>query len=71
MLTNTLTNTSIKGYLYLQDAVCRLKDDVRGATLIEYSVLIGLMTVAVIVTVGLVGDWISTTWTDLEDNLTP
>ena len=37
-----------------------------GAALVEYSLLIGLITVAVVVTIGLVGTWVAAQWTALE-----
>ncbi len=48
----------------------RLRKDEDGATLIEYSILIGLLTVAVIALVLAVGGWISDKWTTLNSNLT-
>jgi Flp pilus assembly pilin Flp len=38
--------------------------------MIEYSVLIALLTVLLIVTIGLVGDQILVAWTQLNTNLT-
>jgi pilus assembly protein Flp/PilA len=46
-----------------------LHDDESGAALIEYTVLLGILLVAVIVTIGLVGTWVSTEWTALYNNL--
>jgi pilus assembly protein Flp/PilA len=43
----------------------RLKRDEEGAALVEYTVLLGIMLVAVITTIGLVGGWMSTKWTAL------
>lgn len=40
-----------------------------GAALVEYSLLIGLITVAVVATVILVGAWISGQWVALEATL--
>jgi pilus assembly protein Flp/PilA len=39
--------------------------DEEGAALVEYSVLLGVMLVAVIGTIVLVGGWINTKWTAL------
>jgi pilus assembly protein Flp/PilA len=44
----------------------RFKNDEDGAALIEYTVLLGLMLVAVVATIGLVGGWISGQWTTLN-----
>jgi pilus assembly protein Flp/PilA len=45
--------------------VKRLGSDEEGAALVEYTVLLGIMLVAVITTIGLVGGWMSTKWTAL------
>jgi pilus assembly protein Flp/PilA len=50
----------------LRNFVARFRKDESGATLIEYSVLIGLITVAVIVAVIAVGGWVNTQWTTLQ-----
>lgn len=42
-----------------------------GASLIEYSVLIILITVLTIATIGLVGGKVSQAWIDLDTALTP
>lgn len=42
------------------------KRDESGATLIEYSLLIGLITVVAVVAIGLVGVWVNGQWTDLQ-----
>jgi len=41
----------------------RLGNDEEGAALIEYTVLLGILLIAVIVTIGLVGTWINGKWT--------
>jgi pilus assembly protein Flp/PilA len=48
----------------------RLRKDDDGATLIEYSILIGLLTVAVIALVLAVGGWVSSKWNSLNAALT-
>jgi pilus assembly protein Flp/PilA len=47
----------------------QLKNDEDGAALIEYTVLLGIMLVAVVATIGLVGTWISGQWTALNTGL--
>jgi len=42
-----------------------LKRDEEGAALVEYTVLLGILLVAVIATIGLVGTWIASNWTYL------
>jgi pilus assembly protein Flp/PilA len=46
-----------------------LKKDEDGAALIEYTVLLGILLVAVIATIGLVGTWINNKWTALNTAL--
>jgi pilus assembly protein Flp/PilA len=50
--------------------VRRLGKDEHGASLIEYTVLLGILLIAVIVTIGAVGNWINSKWTALNANLT-
>ena len=49
--------------------VQRLRRDEQGAALIEYTVLLGILLVAVIATIGLVGTWINGQWTALQTAL--
>jgi pilus assembly protein Flp/PilA len=46
-------------------AVSIWKDE-RGASLLEYSILIGLITAGVVVTITQVGTWVGTKWTALK-----
>jgi pilus assembly protein Flp/PilA len=46
--------------------VRKLRRDEDGAALIEYTVLLGIMLVAVIATIILVGTWITGQWTALQ-----
>jgi pilus assembly protein Flp/PilA len=39
--------------------------DENGAALVEYTVLLGIMLVAVVATIGLVGGWVNTKWAAL------
>ena len=43
----------------------QLGRDEEGAALVEYTVLLGVMLVAVIGTIVLVGGWVNTKWTAL------
>jgi pilus assembly protein Flp/PilA len=47
-----------------------LKDE-DGAALIEYTVLLGILLIAVIATIGLVGTWVSKQWLALDKVLSP
>jgi len=53
-----------------QSALDQFKRNQSGASLVEYSLLIGLITVAAVVTIGLVGVWVSGRWTALYDAVT-
>jgi pilus assembly protein Flp/PilA len=54
----------------LKDRATRLQKDEDGAALIEYSILIGLITVAAIAAIIVVGSWVGTQWTHLQSALT-
>jgi len=47
----------------------KLRRDEDGAALIEYTVLLGILVVAVIATITLVGTWVSGQWTSLNGAL--
>lgn len=47
----------------------RLSKDDSGASLIEYSILIGLITVAVIAIISGVGEWVTSQWSGLQNAL--
>jgi pilus assembly protein Flp/PilA len=49
-----------------QVALNSFKKDTSGASLVEYSLLIGLITVAVVATIVVVGQWVGTQWTNLD-----
>ena len=51
------------------NVVRRLGKDEEGASLIEYTVLLGILMVAVIATIGLVGTWVNGKWTALQGQL--
>ena len=46
--------------------ITKFGKDEEGAALIEYTVLLGIMLIAVIATIVLVGTWISGQWTALN-----
>ena len=54
-----------KGTNFLQ----KLRRDEDGAALIEYTVLLGILIVAVIATITLVGSWVSGQWNTLQTTL--
>jgi len=45
--------------------VRKIAHDEQGAALVEYTVLLGVMLVAVVATIGLVGGWVNSKWTAL------
>jgi pilus assembly protein Flp/PilA len=48
------------------DRLTMLKKNENGAVLVEYTVLIGILLVAVIAIILFVGSWISTQWSGLS-----
>ena len=53
----------------LKSYVSRFKKDEDGAALIEYTVLLGILLIAVIAIIGAVGTWIHGQWTALNTAL--
>jgi pilus assembly protein Flp/PilA len=49
--------------------VKQLKSDEDGATLLEYTVLLAIILVAVIAIIGAVGTWVNTQWANLNSAL--
>lgn len=43
----------------------RLRKDEKGATMIEYSILIGIITVLAIVSITLMGEYVASQWAQL------
>ena len=56
--------------LVMSQFLINLRDDESGAALVEYTVLLGILLVAVIATIALVGTWVSGKWTSLNAALT-
>jgi pilus assembly protein Flp/PilA len=52
-----------------RDLIRRFGQDEEGASLIEYTVLLGILLVAVIATIGAVGTWINGKWHTLQQQL--
>ena len=53
----------------LKNYVSHFKKDEGGAALIEYTVLLGILLIAVIAIIGAVGVWINGEWTALNKAL--
>ena len=51
--------------------VSKFAKDERGVTMLEYSILLGIITVAAITAIVFAGGWVSTQWTGLQTTLTP
>ncbi|RUW34586.1 MULTISPECIES: Flp family type IVb pilin [unclassified Mesorhizobium] len=47
----------------------QFRDDENGAAMVEYTILLGIITVAVIATIVLVGNWVVGRWTTLNTAL--
>ena len=47
----------------------QLKSDEDGAALIEYTVLLGVLLIAVIAIIAGVGQWVSTEWASLSTTI--
>jgi pilus assembly protein Flp/PilA len=63
MLYATMLLNQLKSY------VSHFKKDEDGATLIEYTVLLGILLIAVLAIIGAVGVWINGQWTALNTAL--
>jgi pilus assembly protein Flp/PilA len=49
----------------------KLRRDEEGAALIEYTVLLGILVVAVIATIVAVGTWVNLQWSGLNTAINP
>jgi pilus assembly protein Flp/PilA len=54
----------------VMELVHELKRDEEGAALVEYTVLLGILLIAVIGAIGTVGVWVGNKWTVLSTTLT-
>jgi pilus assembly protein Flp/PilA len=52
-------------------SLTRLRDDENATAMLEYTILIGLITVAVIAMIVAVGGWVTSKWTSLNTALNP
>lgn len=55
----------LKIYAKAKTLMWSLKDDIEGATIIEYSLLIGLITVVAVGSIIAMGTWVDLQWTTL------
>jgi pilus assembly protein Flp/PilA len=63
----------LKTYIAVKTRILDLKDrftnDVSGASLVEYSVLVGLITIGTVALITTVGTSVNTIWTNLDTNM--
>ena len=52
----------------IKSILARLYRDERGASMVEYSILIGLITAGAVITIGLVSTKVGSAWTTLNGN---
>ena len=55
----------------MKKLVRKLSRDEEGAALIEYTVLLGILVVAVIAIIVAVGGWVNTQWSALNTSINP
>jgi pilus assembly protein Flp/PilA len=55
----------------MHNLLAKFAKDESGAALVEYSLLIGLITVGVVTLVIAVGGWVTGEWTQLRDAVAP
>ncbi|RVC64311.1 Flp family type IVb pilin [Mesorhizobium sp.] len=48
----------------------QFRDDENGAAMVEYTILLGIITIAVIASIVVVGTWVGARWTSLSTTLT-
>lgn len=64
-----ISNLSFDARQKLAAVARELRKDTSGAEIVEYAVMIGLLTAAAIATIILVGNWIKVEWSNLCNNL--
>ncbi|RVB75849.1 MULTISPECIES: Flp family type IVb pilin [unclassified Mesorhizobium] len=47
----------------------QFRDDENGAAMVEYTILLGIITIAVIASIVIVGNWVGLRWTTLSTTL--
>jgi pilus assembly protein Flp/PilA len=53
----------------MRTSLARLRHDENATAMLEYSILIGLITVAVILMIVFVGQWVTSQWSSLSGAL--
>jgi pilus assembly protein Flp/PilA len=62
--------TMSKMYMKLNTAFQALKKDERGQDMVEYTILTGMIVVAVVASVGQIGTWVAAQWAALATAVT-
>ena len=57
---------NMRSLVKVKNLISQFKSDENGASLIEYTVLLAILLVAVIAVIAGVGKWISTQWASLS-----
>jgi pilus assembly protein Flp/PilA len=60
---------ALTAYDQLKTVVTEFKNDEDGATLVEYTVLLGILLIAVIALIAYIGGWISGQWSALSTTI--
>lgn len=71
MLNGLKNNLTVLTTMVLGKPAKRLFGDKKGAALIEYTVLLGILVVAVIATITAVGGWVNGKWSALNTGINP
>ena len=59
----------MRSLVKVKNLISQFKSDENGASLIEYTVLLAILLVAVIAVIAGVGKWISTEWASLSTSI--
>jgi len=59
-----------KLYTRINNAFQALKNDERGPDMVEYTILTGMIVVAVVTSIGQVATWVTTQWASLATAVT-
>jgi pilus assembly protein Flp/PilA len=51
------------------NSLTKFKNDEDGAALIEYTVLLGILVIAVVAIIGAVGTWVNSQWSTLNTSI--
>ena len=66
LISSGSTSKGVIGMKNLMTMARQFRNDENGAAMVEYTILLGMITVAVIATIILVGNWVVGQWTTLQ-----